>query len=50
MRSRQPIRHGATGTCSVSQSSIGRREGRAERSRRLSFNMPIVKAKFTSVA
>jgi hypothetical protein len=48
IRSRQPIRQGATGTCSVHQSKSGRRAGRADRSRRRSFNMPMVSAKYTS--
>jgi hypothetical protein len=35
---------------SVSQASAGRRDGRVDRKRRRSFNIPIVRAKFTSVA
>jgi hypothetical protein len=50
MWSRQPQRQGATGIWSVSQVSSGRRLGRLDRKRRRSFNIPIVRAKFTSVA
>jgi len=50
MWSRQPHRQGATGTCSVSQVSAGRRNGRVDRNRRRSFNIPIVRAKFTLLA
>jgi len=49
MWSRQPERQGATGMWSVSQVSSGRRLGRLDRKRRRSFNIPIVRAKFTSV-
>lgn len=35
---------------STSQSNVGRRDGRVDRNRRRSFNMPIVRAKFTCVA
>jgi hypothetical protein len=34
---------------STSQASAGRRKGRVDRKRRRSFNIPIVRAKFTSV-
>jgi hypothetical protein len=36
--------------CSVSQVSAGRRNGRVDRNRRRSFNIPIVRAKFTLLA
>jgi hypothetical protein len=49
MWSRQPHKQGATGMWSVSQVSAGRRDGRVDRKRRRSFNIPIVRAKFTSV-
>jgi hypothetical protein len=49
IRSRQPIRHGATGMCSTSHVNTGRRDGRVDRNRRRSFNIPIVRAKFNSV-
>lgn len=48
MRSRQPMRQGVTGMWSTSQASAGRRNGRVDRKRRRSFNMPMVRAKFTS--
>jgi hypothetical protein len=50
MRSRQPMRQGMTGMWSTSQSTHERRTGRVDRKRRRSFNIPIVRAKFTSFA
>jgi len=44
--SRQPLRHGATGIWSTSHVSVGRRNGRVDRNRRRSFNIPMVSAKF----
>jgi hypothetical protein len=35
--------------CSTSHVNTGRRDGRVDRKRRRSFNIPIVRAKFTSV-